>query len=232
MPDYIPELLAQTREFDDSMRRRGSVVWYRGHSNADWELTSSLQRYIERMCEKLFNPPAFVDLLRDEYKTLYRNFKNEAWPLLNPAERSEWGIIFAMQHYGFPTRLLDWTESFACALFFAQHRRVRGDAAVIWGLDPEALNAISIQRSGVVSIDEIVTASDINTNVWHPRFRPPKQELTTIAVAPTFFNVRMTAQRSRFTLMGDSAKPLNKQFGGQLFRDGSLIRIEISSVLL
>lgn len=27
--------------------------------------------------------------------------------------------------------------------------------------------------------------------------------------------------------MGDSAKPLNKQFCGQLVRDGSLIRVEI-----
>ena len=128
---------------------------------------------------------------------------------------------------GFATRLLDWTESFTCALFFAQLGRQRGDACAVWGLDPEALNQISIGQSGIVSIDEIVTETDINTNKWHPRFAPPPEEVTTIAVAPTFLNARMTAQRSRFTIMGDSFKPLNKQFNGQPFRDGSLFRIDI-----
>jgi FRG domain len=227
LADYIPELLDQVRDFDEEIRRRGSIVWYRGHCVADWQLTSSLHRHVERMTGRLFSPPDHVELLRDDFKTLYRTFKNEAWPLLNQAERTEWGVIFAMQHHGFPTRLLDWTESFVCALFFAQHGRARGDAAVVWGLDPEALNETSIQKSGIVSIDDIVTSTDVNTNMWHPRFVAPTVQVPTIAVAPTFSNPRMTAQRSRFTLMGDSFKPLNKQFNGQLFRDRSLIRMEI-----
>jgi hypothetical protein len=179
------------------------------------------------MTERLFDPPDHVAFLRDEYKTLYRTFRNEAWPLLNAAERTEWGVIFAMQHYGFPTRLLDWTESFVCALFFSQLHRKRGDASVVWGLDPEALNHMSIGQGGIVSIDEIVTVTDVNTNAWHPRFHPTTNQIPTIGVAPTFSNQRMTAQRSRFTLMGDSFKPLNKQFHGSLFREHSLVRFEI-----
>jgi hypothetical protein len=33
--------------------------------------------------------------------------------------QDDWGILFAMQHYGTPTRLLHWTEVLGIALYFA-----------------------------------------------------------------------------------------------------------------
>ena len=79
---------------------------------------SALHRHVIKMTSTLREMPAnYFDYLRGEYKTLYRIFKGKVWPLLSEAQRSEWGVIFAMQHYGVPTRLMDWTESFTCALF-------------------------------------------------------------------------------------------------------------------
>ncbi|MGH6689713.1 MAG: FRG domain-containing protein, partial [Gammaproteobacteria bacterium] len=165
--------------------------------------------------------------LRAQAKTRYRQFKQDAWPLLGPAERSEWGIVFTMQHYRLPTRLLDWTESFLCALFFAQQNRNPNEAAAIWVLDSEALNSVSVGVSGLVALDNNMDLTTFNALPWHPGVRPPSEELQTIAVSPVFTNARMTAQRAAFTLAGDSFLPIEEQLDRRLISEGHLVKIEL-----
>jgi len=224
----LKDIITQVEDLDSAFRRKGSVAWYRGHRKIEWRLTSTLHRYIERLTSNLEKPlprPEQRDQLRDDAKTLYRQFTREAWPLLGPAERSDWGAIFAMQHYGLPTRLLDWTENFACALFFAQQRRQPEDAAAVWVLDSEGLNEVSLGKRGLVALDDAVGASVVDVRRWHPRWVPPKDDLSTIAVSPLFTNPRMTAQRSAFTLNGDSFLPLDEQFERRLVSEGLLVKL-------
>lgn len=194
-------------------------------------MKSTLHRYVERLTANIdptVPPNELRHLLRDEAKTIYRRFKREAWPLLRPAERSDWGVVFTMQHYRLPTRLLDWTESFLCALFFAQQHREPGDAAAVWVLDSAGLNEVSGIR-GLVSLDEDTVSEKTTVEVrkWHPRWVPPPDDLCTIAVSPIFTNARMTAQRAAFTLTGDSFLPLEKQFDQRLIHEERLVKIEL-----
>ena len=49
-------------------------------------------------------------------------------------------IVALMQHYGAPTRALDWTYSFFVAVYFAINRHSDKEDGVVWCLDKEWLN--------------------------------------------------------------------------------------------
>jgi FRG domain len=198
-------------------------------------LKATLHRFTERLSSGLGRPIPEADrlgLLRGEYKAIYRRFKSEAWPLMREQERSPWGVVFAMQHYSIPTRFLDWTQSFACALFFTQLNREPGEDAALWMLNPGALNEVSLGRYGIVSLDETLSGqSTVDVRPWHPGFTSEDRNLSSIAVAPIFTNPRMVAQRSAFVLMGDSFLPLESQFGERLVGDGSLAKLTLGAEL-
>jgi hypothetical protein len=74
---------------------------------------------------------------------------------------SEWDEYFLMQHYGLPTRFLDWSESALVALYFAvgaEPRRHEPSDAAVWMLDPwwftseldTPMKCISRQKNGRV----------------------------------------------------------------------------------
>jgi len=210
-------------------RYEGNVAWFRGERDVTWKLRATLHRHFERLYEGLADPPSEADrvkLLRDEYKTLYRRFRREAWPLLADHERSDWGVVFSMQHFSLPTRLLDWTESFACAVFFAQLERRPTDAASIWVLDPSKLNGLGCGRKALLTLEgDSSRPSLFDTSGWHPAVVPPEHCLETVAAVPIYTNPRMVQQRACFTLMGDSFLPLDEQWRGELVRNGHLRKI-------
>src|SRR5437588_7727485 len=95
-------------EFIEALRQdqdpHGAATWFRGHSKADWKLLPGLLR----------DPPIVIS-----ETTLLTRFKQSAAMLTDMRHHSssfDW--MFSMQHYGVPTRLLDWSENPLVALFF------------------------------------------------------------------------------------------------------------------
>lgn len=235
------EIVEETRTTEEQWLADGSMAWYRGHADVTWALRATLHREVDAFLSALATRPPRameLDLLRSSYKKEYRRFRSSAWPLLDQREQSDWGIVFAMQHYGQITRLLDWSESLACAVYFALFRACEkcydeNQAAAIWMLDPQALNKESQGFDGLVGLDEAIEVAKADGTVfdvraWHPRFKvDADEELKSIAIAPDFTNPRMTAQRAAFTMSGDSFEPLDQEFKG-LVSSGRLRQFVLS----
>lgn len=219
------DILKTTQEIEEKWRSDGSMAWYRGHADAKWELKSTLNREILDFVALMKNPPSAkdqVDLLRKTYKTQYRQFRAAAWMILGEDDKTgDWRLLFAMQHHGQVTRLLDWSESFASAVYFALERSCEkchdeSQNAAIWMLDPQALNNESQGIDGLIALDEDIDKADgtvFDARAWHPKYTV-SDELSSIAVAPDFTNARITAQRGAFTMAGDSFLGLDAEFKG------------------
>ena len=92
------------------------VPWvFRGQRDANWKLASSYERARERLGLSKLNER----LSRISEYTALEEFKRNASHLLprEPSCQLEW--LALMQHYGAPTRLLDFSESPFVALYFA-----------------------------------------------------------------------------------------------------------------
>jgi len=88
-------------------------LWFRGQSRQDYRLIPSIFRRprLERGLEDV------ADAWYDE-SMMIQHFRQRN-PSYEQTHRIAFDLLCLMQHYQFPTRLLDWTESILIALYFA-----------------------------------------------------------------------------------------------------------------
>jgi FRG domain len=162
-------------------RRNVVPTWYRGHASSTWRL-------IPKVFRRGFNA--------DRERTLALRFmaKAQTRHARCPALTDQPSWLTLMQHYGLPTRLLDWSESPLTALYFAaQDDRVDG---VLWTLRPGLLNGPVVGRS------TILTASGQLARPYFEQVfaRGTVEQSRYVALEPTQVDVRMLLQASVFTL--------------------------------
>ena len=68
--------------------------------------------------------------LKDAEKYMLTLFKQRAIPFLTFSPRNDWEWLALAQHYGLPTRLLDWSRNPLVAAYFAVNEEADTDSAI------------------------------------------------------------------------------------------------------
>jgi hypothetical protein len=215
----VRELVEQVRNLSAPTRSRW---FFRGQTCASWGLQPSVHR----------------DYGDEEERYLTQEFRARAGVrharLPRYADYADW--LALMQHYGLPTRLLDWTHSPLVAAFFAVEPTLRHHAkcnedpvdAAIWALFPRDLNQDQGLKPYVYPLNSW-DLSDLVEGAFYKidhspkggaltrmlrrsssrRFPPPLNVAAAMAVET---DPRMQVQRGAFTIHR-TCQPLN-QFSG------------------
>ncbi len=183
--------------FGSVLGKSDELFWFRGHSDYNWSLKPSALR---------FNKPSDRDNalnLIDKFK-LYAEMRLGRPP--DPNEELKW--VQLAQHYGLPTRLLDWTENAAISLYFAcLDPKTNG---CVFLINPVDLNrAVDPKRPRVFDVNRDLSL--INEYLLLTGERDPKNGLNTIAIHPSWNSERIMLQRGTFTLHGSKIFSLTKE---------------------
>ena len=129
--------ISSWKDFIDltSMIEKRNFWVFRGHSDWNWDLKTTIERAAEDLGIRFDMLPKLEQGMIHKFKRQYAHFSQD-----KPEDDDYIEWLSIMQHYGSPTRLLDFTYSIYVALFFAvENSRVDQDGA-IWGIDSNWLN--------------------------------------------------------------------------------------------
>ena len=205
----ISELVAETevridswadfqRFYDDLGQPLGRWC-FRGHRRAEWRLETSIERVTRGNKDRA---PA------EEY--FFRAFKRKAHHFLTvtpaPDDDLEW--LALMQHWGVPTRLLDFTTSPYVALFFAINKFVGTSAddadgfAAIWAVHHVACKGMAVQElngSPIEGLSELTHSSHLGGKDLFGKCFLSDHGLRFVApVQPFLLNKRQSVQQGMF----------------------------------
>jgi hypothetical protein len=196
------------------------MPWFRGHQRADWKLQPRLYREYGLSLDDMLR---IEDEIREEFVV-----RAPALSHIRPAEQSDWDWYFLMQHFGAPTRLLDWSEGALIGLYFAVRDNLGFYDAAVWVLDPYKLNERVLGKQELICPTiSMNSAGKKSLKCWLPPADLKKKKLrpAPVPILPAQLAQRISSQRSCFTLHGSDQNGLDK-----LERDNLLIKIVIPSL--
>lgn len=179
---------------------------FRGMRNADWALQTSLDRALSA-----------TGIAHEKANKveggLLRRFQREAqhYSIRQPDQKSTLEWLATMQHFGAPTRLLDWTHSFFIAVYFAIFDvtlEPKCADVVVWALDWDWLE----KEAPFASTFESIYRNDLNWEIFD-NFELLRSGSPAVLKANSFnLNERVTIQQGTFLMPTDVTKTWEENF--------------------
>jgi FRG domain-containing protein len=216
----LPVYLEATHELGARSARRR--LWFRGVHDARYALVP-----------RLYRSDAGVEELQALEREMFAEFRSRSRSLLAPDIASDWERMFVMQHYGVPTRLLDWSENAFYALYFAlsgaAERGFTTDAAV-WVMDPAGWNRATFPT--MQAPGNALCVGEAALDPYEPGRKLEEMGDGAAALWGLYNNPRITAQRGVFTVLGRSKSSLQDLFEAQGLPQSALVCLRLPKSIL
>lgn len=217
-------------------------LWFRGEGK-DYSNTKLRPALYRSLPGKALKSPSDLIRIEDDLFAHFQRNSVEFAKAANEDTSSDWLRYFLMQHHGGPTRLLDWSDGALVALHFALREDEHSDRFV-YVLDSDWLvEYIEAETSDYAIAKETWAkycqkhpSMGLDEDDWDRAYLPDQHDHDEIPV-PKFplvlefghFIRRISAQRSRFVLMGSAPDFFNTLLGKTDARTAT-IKIESNSV--
>lgn len=180
---------------------------FRGQGNADWGLKTSLARMVEghhpNYMDKIM-PAAYEERMMEEFQWKYPSYEKNHIP--NSDESIEWFSL--MQHFGSPTRMLDFSYSMYVAMFMAIDGSFFPKSA-IWALNKHELNGKVFAKYREELNTNVASGADLENYIYkeataaiNSRFVRSKEKVEhyLYLTRPHLSNERINRQQGLFVI--------------------------------
>lgn len=237
MKQYVVNSLCEYISVTSRVARDSDQMWFRGHSSASHRLIPSVLRNAVQLTDGRGNKVTPDQQINSggglvggiSAERMFDDFKMKAGPFLEKEPKNEFEWMFLMQHYGVPTRLLDWTTNALIALYFATESMPSNSepyneeisledylsspagefsthAAAVFALCPKTFNKASILESRIVPISKEHDRWNIYID---PMNKGGSNNMLPVAISPDHIDRRIRAQSGYFTLHGANVWPID-----------------------
>lgn len=198
---------------------------YRGHADSNWKLESTLERTIGEKWSS-----EWAKKFEDHYLSLFKS-KYHIYNGCEHEPKSKLAWLSIMQHYGAPTRLIDFTESPYVALYFAleaYNPLLKSDLA-IYAIDynsimDNSLSYISKRDSNFKKTrHDIMGKQDELFDDVVDRF---SYEVVWIT-EPLELNARIDRQSGTFLISGDKEKRIENLLAKDIYEETRMLKLII-----
>lgn len=214
----VSELLTLLKKYRDQFGQshRGSDFIFRGMSNKTWPLLPGVFReYTEPQKSSTVLGSSYSGRVYTAHEMeMLAHFKKEAGGILpNISQNDEFVWLQYAQHYGIPTRLLDFTTNPLTALYFCCKTESKEDGIVWlinvssfqrWSHNDDFCNDLGPDFTRDMEISSIMESMKGHNDYDEERL----EKYRPIIFVPAYIDQRMSAQASRFLLWGKNENPL------------------------
>lgn len=184
---------------------------FRGQENSEWGLKTSLERWIisnKSLSKSVFDAEFAEEIFFDKFRDGAVRYLRSSLEL--PKNRLEWWAL--MQHFGTPTRLLDFTMSPYVATFFAFESAGKSkNCYVVWAVNETwcSTTAVAIFNEAHKGEKEFVALheyTDLSREEYFEKIfiTDPKIPQMVFPVCSEHRNERLTIQQGLFLCPGSA----------------------------